>query len=506
VARRFLLAVAILQPDAHLLAQTSPPSFEAVQPELFATGGTFVNVWADYDGDGDADLFVGFGGAPNRLYRNDRGVFTDVGATAGIADARATRSAAWGDYDTDGDPDLLVGFAPGASPILRLYRNDAGRFSDVAAAAGLRLDSAAVRQTTWVDYDTDGDLDLFIALRDRPNTLFRNDRGRFENVAAALGLADPRRSVGAVWFDFDQDGDLDLAVGNMDGDPNGLYRNDGGRFSDVAADLGVQWGGRAPNERTNGTVRPCADDVDNDGRLDLFFANYGPNGLFLNRGDRFEDVSSRWGVAIDARYDACAFADFDHDGRLDLYVNGTITGGQSYRDYLFRNLGNRLDDVTPANVLALQADHGVQWVDFDADGDLDLSLTGAAAEGMHSLLRNGLPRSESARSLQVMVLDGEGRAARAGVEVRVYTAGTRTLLGTRLMDAGSSYNGQSILPVHFGLGDVTRVDVEIAIATPNGRRVARAQGIDVAGLGARPLIVRIDNQGAIRPERNGGER
>jgi hypothetical protein len=490
----------MLEPHPNLLAQTGPPSFEAVQPELFATGGTFVNVWADYDGDGDPDLFVGFGGAPNRLYRNDRGVFTDVAATAGVADARATRSAAWGDYDADGDPDLLVGFAPGAAPILRLYRNDAGRFTDIATDAGLRLDSAAVRQTTWVDYDADGDLDLFIALRDRPNTLFRNERGRFENVAAALGLADPRRSVGAVWFDFDQDGDLDLAVGNMDGDPNGLFRNDRGRFSDVAGDLGVQWGGRAPNERTNGTVRPCVDDVDNDGSLDLFFANYGPNGLFLHRGERFEDVSSRWGVAIDARYDACAFADIDQDGRLDLYVNGTITGGQSYRDYLFLNRGDRFDDVTPASLLALQADHGVQWVDFDGDGDLDLSLTGAAPEGMHSLLRNGLAGSESARSLQVTVLDGEGRTTRAGAEVRVYAAGTRTLLGTRLVDAGSSYNGQSILPLHFGLGSTSRVDVEVAIPTPNGRRVARSPGIDAAALGTRPLVLRLDNQGAIRPQ------
>ena len=107
-----------------------------MQRELLALGGSFVNAWADPDGDGDPDLFVGFNGTPNRLYRNDAGVLTDVAAAAGVADGRATRAAAWGDYDADGDPDLLVGFAPGAGSVLRLYRNDgtAGARGSAAAA------------------------------------------------------------------------------------------------------------------------------------------------------------------------------------------------------------------------------------------------------------------------------------------------------------------------------------------------------------------------------------
>jgi hypothetical protein len=471
--------------------RASPFHFEPVQPDLLSRGGAFVNAWADYDADGDLDLFVGFNGAPNRLYRNDRGVLTDVAAVAGVADARLTRAAAWGDFDADGDPDLLVGFAPGAGPVLRLYRNDRGRFTDVTTDAGLMRDSAAVRQPAWVDVDGDGDLDLFVGFRDRANALFRNDGGRFRDVAADVGLADTRRSVGAVWFDYDEDGDLDLYVGNMDGDANGLLRNDGGRFQDVAAEAGLAWGGRLPNDPANGTVRPCAADVNGDGHLDLFTANYGKNGLFLNRGrGKFEDVSSSWGIDIDARYDSCAFADVDHDGWLDLYVNGTVTGGVSYRDYLFRNLGDRFEDVTTGDIRALQADHGVQWADFDGDGDVDLALTGARPDGMHSLLRNMLAPGDASRSLRILVLDRGGRATRAGAEVRLFAAGTRRVLGTRLVDSGSGYNAQSEMPVHFGLATPGPVDIEVIWPSGGKRTSTRVRRVSPREWRGRVIVVR----------------
>jgi len=119
-----------------------------MQPELLSTPSAFTNAFADYDNDGALDLFVGFDGKPNRLYRNDKGVLTDVAAAAGVADARPTRSVAWGDFDADGDPDLLVGFtpAPNAS-VLKVYRNDAGTFADVTAAAGLMVATGAVRDS-----------------------------------------------------------------------------------------------------------------------------------------------------------------------------------------------------------------------------------------------------------------------------------------------------------------------------------------------------------------------
>ncbi|MGE3190273.1 MAG: CRTAC1 family protein, partial [Vicinamibacterales bacterium] len=472
---------------AVLAAQAATVRFEALQPELLSSGGALANAFADYDGDGDPDLFVGFDKTPNRLYRNDGGTFTDVAADAGVADTRSTRAAAWGDMDADGDPDLLVGFTPGGGSTLRLYRNDAGRFADVTAASGLETDGGTVRQPAWVDIDGDGDLDLFVGFRDRANAFFRNDNGRFTNVAGDIGLADARKTVGAVWFDYDGDGDLDLYTGNMDGDPNALFRNTGGRFENVAAAAGVAWGGRAPGEAASGTVRPCAADVNGDGRLDLFMANYGPNGLFLNDGaGGFTDASAAWGVAIDSHYDTCAFADFDNDGDLDYYVNGTVAGTTHYPDYLFRNMGARFEDVTPANIRALRASHGVQWADVDGDGDLDLSLAGSAADGTHAVLLNQLPAGARARSLRVRVLDARGRATLAGSEVRIYAAGTTRLLGVRLVDSGSGYDAQSDLPVHFGLPDLAPVDIRVQT-----RQNGHSHGETVRGVSPERLAGRV---------------
>ncbi len=469
------------------------PVFEPMQPDLFAAGANFVNALADIEGDGDLDLFVGFDGTPNRLYRNDGGVFADVAAAAGVADARATRAAAFGDVDADGDPDLLLGFTPGpAGSVLRLYRNAGGVFTDATAAAGLSVATGAVRQPAFVDADGDGDLDLFVAFRDRANALFVNDRGVFTDRAAALGLADPRKSVGAVWFDADEDGDLDVAVANMDGDANGLFRNDGATFVDVAEAAGVAWGGRRPRDPGNGSVRVCAADMDGDGRFDLVAANYGPLGFFSHRGrGQFEDRAVASGLALDSRYDACAPADIDHDGRLDLYVNGTVTGGVSWQDTLFRNTATGFVDVTPPNLRALQADHGVQWADLDGDGDLDLALTGSRRDGMHLVLRNQLPAADARRSLHVRALDAAGHATLAGAEVRVFAAGSSRLLGARLVDAGSGYDAQSDMPVHVGLPTgVSRVDVQLIVPTAGKRVPVWTRNVDPAAWHGKALIVR----------------
>ncbi len=390
----------------------------------------------------------------------------------GVADVRPTRAAAWGDIDADGDPDLLVGFTAGPGGVLRLYRNDGGRFADITRDAGIAIDSGAVRQPAFVDFDGDGDLDLYVAFRDKANVLFRNDGARFADVAPSLGLADARKSVGGTWFDMDGDGDLDLHQGNMDGDANALWRNDGARFTDIAEAAGVQWGGRPPNDKTKGTVRTCVADINGDGRLDLIAANYGTNGLFLNRGNgRFEDVSAAWGINIDSHFDTCAPADVDNDGRIDLYINGTVTGGKSYRDYLLRNTGTRFDDVTPDTLKALESDHGAQWADFDGDGDADLALTGVQPTGMHYLLRNDLDPALHARALRIRVLDAKGHATRAGATVRVSRNGKQ--LGVWLVDGGSGYDSQNEAPLLITLSSAAPVDLEVT--GPSTARVARTR-------------------------------
>jgi hypothetical protein len=476
-----------------------PVRFALFQPEIFADGGALTDAWADFDLDGFPDRFVGFNGAPSRLYHNGGTAgFEDVALTMGLDVERSVRTAAWGDFDADGDPDLLLGFA-GDAPVTALYRNDREQgFVDVASAVGLELSEGTTRQAAWVDFDEDGDLDLFLAMRDRANHLFENrDEAGFVDVAEDLGVADPRRTVGASWFDTG-DGGLDLIVANMNGDPNALYLRSDDRFTEALHVAEVRDGGRALGDEAQGTVRPCVVDYDNDGDLDLFFANYGPNGLAERTAGGWTHVAARVGLAIESRYDTCAWADFDHDGTVDLYVNGTVGGGTHYRDWLMRREGEpTFVDVTPFEILDLKASHGATWVDFDLDGDLDLALAGAADDGMHHLVQNLLRPEYAWHSLQVRVLDGAGHATRPGAEVRIFAAGSDRLLGTRLVDTGSGYDAQSDLPVHFGVPGGQPVDVEITVLVRGRRPSIRLENIDPRAYQGAPLVVRVGEDGTL---------
>ena len=279
--------------------------------------------------------FVGFRGRPNRFYRNDSGRFVDVAAAVGLADTHETRAVAWGDYNADGHVDLYVGFAD-PQVTSRVYRNEGNgkRFVDVAAEIGLMLRGVS-RQPAWIDYDGDGDLDLFAAFRDGPNRLFRNDRGHYADVTAPSGIGDTRRSVSAVWWDFDRDGDLDLFVANQEGDANGLYRQHQGRFEDVGAAAGVAG---APRPKEDGGVGPSLADFDLDGDFDLFVANYGPSALYrADDGARFTDVARAAGIDLRGHGVTSAWGDVDNDGRPDLYVGNFIAGQPLYRDAFFLN-------------------------------------------------------------------------------------------------------------------------------------------------------------------------
>ena len=194
-------------------------------------------------------------------------------------------------------------------------------------------------------------------------------------------------------------------------------------------------------------------------------------------GEDFHSTTASWG-------------DFDNDGWSDLYVVSYLRDVPEAADRLYRNAGDHFDIVTPAVFLERGASHGVQWADFDADGDLDLALANNNAGGSHQLYRNLLPLADARRSVQVTVLDSVGTHSLPGAEVRVYAAGTRRLLGTRLVDTGGGYCSQNVMPVHVGLPlGVGRVDVEVTVLGYDGRQVTRAENVDPNGLPRRVLIV-----------------
>jgi hypothetical protein len=465
------------------------PEFSEADAATFAAPQALTNAFADVDGDGDLDLAVSFTSGAIRLYRNDAGRFAAAGATAGLpGGGPEVRGLAFGDFDGDGDADLYAGLSRAEGEPARnlLLRNDGhGRFEDVAAALGLSFPDADSRQASWIDVDGDGDLDLHSAQRSARNRLFRNEGGRFTDAGESLGLDDPRRTVGACWFDMDEDGDLDVFLANQEADKDALYRNDGTGFTDVAPALGMHQPERTLAE---GGVGCTVGDYDNDGRLDLFVATYGATLLYRNLGGgKFRDVAAEAGVQRRLHAVGASWADVDNDGWLDLYVSAYDDAGS--RGHLFMNEGGRFSDALPPGSPLAASDHGVQWADVDGDGDLDLSLTETFPEdGRHRLFRNELPAATARRSLQVRVVDREGRETTAGAEVRLYGA-DRRLLGTRLVPTGDGYGSQGVEPVHFGLASEGSVTVEVTTLTPGGRRQKRLEDVDPRRWAGRALTV-----------------
>jgi len=326
-------------------------------------------VQTDYNNDGYLDVFVLRGGwldaaghHPNSLLKNngDR-TFTDVTYNAGLAHpAFPTQTAAWADYDLDGDLDVFIGNESTGAVVApsQLFRNNGdGTFIDVTKSAGI-ANSALAKAVAWGDFDGDRFPDLYISNFGAENRLFKNQGdGTFVDVASQLGVGQPRHSF-PVWFwDMDNDGHLDLFVSAYVGGiaevaafylqkpfdeettlPK-LYRGDGqGGFVESARD----WNLVRPTHPMGANFG----DLDNDGFLDFYlgtgwpeFHELMPNVLYRNEaGRRFVDVTTAARVGHLQKGHAVVFADFDEDGDQDIFEQmGGFVPGDKYRDVLYEN-------------------------------------------------------------------------------------------------------------------------------------------------------------------------
>jgi len=344
-----------------------------LEAKLGRTEPGFGSAWADYDNDGDPDLFISRNGwngpAPDSLLRNNGdGTFADVAAEAGVADPGSGFHSAWFDYDRDGWLDLVVSngvYVDGSTN--QLYHNNRdGTFTNATAAAGLA--EAPWYGTIGValgDYDDDGWPDIFYHGRMTPNRLYRNNRdGTFTNVAERAGVAGPGTENAYIAFfaDFDSDGDLDIWTGSLDLWENvvaayrsdyrtgpldnipRLYRNNGdGTFADASLTAGFRY--------PVGIMAAGIADLDNDGYIDIYLGTGNPelrrvepNLLYHNRGGQtFEEMSRFAGLRNLGKGHGRAFHDWDSDGDLDIYASfGGFFHGDRWHTALYVNeLGNR---------------------------------------------------------------------------------------------------------------------------------------------------------------------
>jgi enediyne biosynthesis protein E4 len=380
--------------------------------------------WGDYDNDGDLDLYVTNWGTSvsnpvNALFQNQGdGSFVDQAAVAGVDNNQNSFAAAWADYDNDGDTDLYVADFFDQD---FLYQNSGdGTFIEVGRSRGLvnlerRGSSTSV---AWGDYNGDGHLDFYIGKFYFANELYNNNGdGTFTQVTD-LAIGDKRDTNAALWADYDNDGDADLYTINREQE-NQLFRNDlnaTGSFSEVSAALGV-----ANKEiGQSGTWG----DYDNDGDLELYLANIGANALYRNDGGTtFVDVAAEAGVRIDTGGWLTAmadWADYDGDGFLDLYLaNGADR--QGHRDILYASNGDGTfrSATAAANLPTGGSVHfAARWGDYDGNGAPDLYMTDGFGSG-NLLYQNETPGSRFIK-VQVQGKGGQlGGASTSGIGSRV---------------------------------------------------------------------------------------
>jgi enediyne biosynthesis protein E4 len=482
---------------------TSGASPQKYMVETFGSGVG----WIDYDNDGFQDLYFvnGAPGAANVLYRNTgTGTFTDVTAKARVDGSGAGKAAyktgvAVGDFDNNGYLDLFVtSFGPDI-----LYKNNGdGTFSDVTAAAGVAGGPAEWSTSTgFLDYDRDGDLDLYVTnyldfrcglqkegyrmychptmfdgMADR---LFRNNgNGTFTDVSRQAGIANPAgKGLGVTFCDFDRDGDTDIYIAN-DMVRNFLYKNNGnGTFVDVAYAAGVGFDVNGKPQAGMGV--DCAD-VDANGFPDIFVTNFSEelNTLYSNLGQGlFEDTTTKAGLGsgfIPLGFGTKLY-DLDNDGDLDIHVtNGHVIDNvklfqpnltYAQKDLLYENTGGRFRDVSAQAGPALQAERvgrGLAVADFDNDGNLDVAISSVGRPPV--LLKNLGTGSGS-----WLIIKAEGSRSNRfglGATVRVQAASG---LQVREINNVASYQSANDVRLHVGLGTAKTV-AQIDVLWPSGTK------------------------------------
>ena len=474
-------------------------------PETTGSGAAFF----DYDGDGDLDLYLvnsghmteGRGDALNRLYRNDGTRFVEVTAAARIPGRAYGMGVVAADYDNDGDPDLYL--TNWGEDIL--YRNDGQYFTDVTEEAGLG-NPLWGSSAAFLDYDNDGDLDLCVVnyvefsveihpwcgRRDMDlrfycdpleylptrDFLYRNNGdGGFTEVGEAAGIVHRGNGLGVIAADFDNDGDQDLYIAN-DRTPNFFYENQGdGRFEEIGLVSGTAFSASGAYQAGMGVD---AGDYDNDGDLDLFVTNYQleNNALYRNDGLFFTEVSFQAGMGeISLSYlgFGTGFFDYDNDGWLDLFVaNGHVHDNIEHYDELvtyaqqaqiFHNEGGgRYVERTGELGPGLSLDYvgrGSAFGDYDGDGDLDIALMSSG--GAASILRND---GGNANNWLQVELEG-GESNRDGIGARIFLR-AGALQQLRQVRAGSGFLSTSQKAPLFGLGGNGKVE-RLEVHWPSGR-------------------------------------
>jgi enediyne biosynthesis protein E4 len=516
---------------------------EKLMPETIGSGAAFL----DYDNDGDQDLLLmnprwwqGEEREPTptlAFYRNDgHGRFTDVTAEAGLKITCFGMGAAVGDYDNDGWTDLYITTLGNNY----LFRNDHGRFVDVTAQADVAgLDTDWSTAAAFIDYDNDGDLDLFVGnyvLWSRkidleidfqltglgrafgaPNhftgansRLYRNEgNGRFSDVSLAAGITvtDPvsgmpeGKTLGVAPIDYDQDGWIDLFVSN-DTVRNFLFHNLGnGRFEEIGALEGIAYD---RNGKATGAMGIDAAYFRNDKDLGIGIGNFANemSSLFVTEDGHapFADEAILMGFGPASRLAltfGLFFFDYDLDGRLDIFqANGHLEGdinvvqpSQTYAQpaQLFWNCGDacRTPFVLAENTgdLAMPlVGRGAAYADIDGDGDLDIVVV---QNGRRAVLF----RNDQQLGHHWLRVTLEGRTGNRNAIGAVLTLTADGVTQRRLVMPTHSYLSQVELPVTFGLGDAQQVD-KLTVTWPNGR----SQDVPVSQVDTTLVITHPDGE------------